>query len=107
MISREIKFFVLTFPVQFLITLQDSLYLQQEHLTIKRLGDIIISAELISLYYIFLHRFSAEEEQGNIRINISYFFCQRKPIHIGHHYIQQAEIKFFPLKSSQPKPAIS
>ena len=78
----------------------------QQHFTVKRFGDIIVGAQFIALNDIVFHGFGAQEKQGNIGVNIPNFFRYGKAIHIGHHYIEQANVKFFPLKSGKPKAAI-
>ena len=70
--------------------------------------NIIISAKkFITLYNVFLHSFGAKEKQRHIRINIANLLSQCKAIHIRHHYIEQAYVKFLTLKRGEAKPSIS
>src|SRR6059058_5622389 len=93
MIAGQVKFSILLFFVQFLISLKNSFYFKQQYFAIERFCNIIVCAQLISLYDVFFHRFCTQKEKRNVRIHISNFFGESEAIHIWHHNIQQAQIK--------------
>src|SRR6185437_16767034 len=93
MISSKIEYLVVRFLVQIVIAFQYRLDLHQQHLAIERLGDIIVGAQFISLYDIFLHRLCTKEEKRNIRIHVTYLFGKRKAVHMRHHDVEQTEIE--------------
>src|ERR1700682_3496884 len=98
MIRAQIEFFIISFLIYIIISFEDGTDLQQQHFTVEGLSDIIIRAEFISLYDVFLHRFRADKKQGNIRIYIADFFSKCKSVHMRHHYVEQTEVHVFALK---------
>ena len=72
---------------------QEYFHAQEQFAHIEGLGNIIVGAALEPFYFIFLHRFGSQEEDGHEICLLPDFLGYGKTVFIGHHYIEQADIK--------------
>src|SRR6185437_14734387 len=106
MVRAQIKFLIVCFFIEVIISFQDRLDLQQKHFAVEGFGDVVVCAEFISLNDVFLHSFGTQEKKRNVGIYIPDLFSKRESIHMGHHHVQQAKVNMFPLKSGQSKSSV-
>src|SRR4051812_26436323 len=108
MIHADIKLYLgMLFILHFLVAFEHGLYLMQKYIAVERFCNIVISAELVSCQNVIFHAFGRKEEQRHVRVHIPDFFRKCETIHVGHHHIKQANIKFLTAKSGKTKDTIT
>src|ERR1041385_6212018 len=63
----------------------------QQLIDAKRLGQVIISAKIQSLYLVLILPTRSNDNDWDSG-KLAYFLADRKTIHPGHHYIEQYQV---------------
>ena len=93
--------------VQFLVSFQVRLDLHEQYVAVEWLCDIVVGAEFVPLQDIILHGLRRDEEEGDVRIDVTDLLCEFESVHIGHHHIKQTEVEFLSLECCQAQSPIT
>ena len=75
------------------LSLDYRLNFTKQHFSIKRFGDVIVGANVVTLQNIFFQRFGREKNHRNIPVDFTDFAADGKSVDVGQHHIQDTNLK--------------